>query len=88
MSKNYMKQALLVKLGGIKEVLNKTKEFVSAKTEGMFVERAKEISYEEMMEMGSQGTKVIHPRAVEMAQHYGIPIFITNFEGKRGTLIH
>ncbi len=36
-----------------------------------------EITYEEMMEMGSQGAKVVHPRAVEIAQHYGVEILIT-----------
>ena len=39
-----------------------------------------EISYEEMMEMGSQGAKVVHPRAVEIAMQYGVQLFITNME--------
>ncbi len=47
-----------------------------------------EISYGEMMEMGSQGAKVVHPRAVEMAQHYGIEIFVTGMVNPHeGTLI-
>jgi len=48
-----------------------------------------EISYEEMMEMGSQGAKVVHPRAVEIAQLNGVEIFITSSANPhRGTLIH
>lgn len=39
-----------------------------------------EISYEELMEMGSQGAKVVHPRAVEIAQQYGVEIFITSMD--------
>jgi len=38
----------------------------------------KDITYDEMMEMGSQGAKVIHPRAVEIAKQYGVEIFITS----------
>jgi len=48
-----------------------------------------EISYEELMEMGSQGAKVVHPRAVEIAMRYGVEIFITDYKNPhRGTLIH
>jgi len=45
------------------------------------------ITYEEMLEMASQGAKVIHPRAVEMAMQYGVEIFITGMDSKVGTLI-
>ena len=41
-----------------------------------------EISYEEMMEMGSQGAKVVHPRAVELAKRNNVILFITGMEGK------
>jgi len=37
----------------------------------------KEMTYDELMEMGSQGAKVVHPRAVEIAQRYRVPLFIT-----------
>ena len=37
-----------------------------------------EISYEEMMEMGSQGAEVINPVAVEWAMLHGVEIFITS----------
>ena len=48
-----------------------------------------EISYEEMMEMGSQGAKVVHPRAVEIAHHFAVEIFITSLDNpSKGTLIH
>jgi len=49
----------------------------------------KEIGYEEMMEMGSQGAKVVHPRAVTLAQRYGVEILVTNESNyPKGTLIH
>lgn len=47
-----------------------------------------EISYEEMMEMGALGAKVVHPRAVELAMINGVEIFITSFTNPdKGTLI-
>jgi len=39
-----------------------------------------EITYDELMEMGNQGAKVVHPRAVEIAQEYGVELFITAME--------
>lgn len=48
-----------------------------------------EISYEEMMEMGASGAKVVHPRAVELAMINGVEIFVTGLDNpSRGTLIH
>ena len=48
-----------------------------------------EIGYDELMEMGSQGAKVVHPRAVEIAERYGVQILITNFDhSNKGTLVH
>lgn len=46
-----------------------------------------EISYEELMEMGSQGSKVVNPVAVEWAMLYGVELFITSMEGSSGTMI-
>ena len=47
-----------------------------------------EISYEEMLEMASQGAKVVHPRAVELAQVNNIPILVTSLSNyPKGTLI-
>jgi len=47
-----------------------------------------DISYEEMLEMASQGAKVLHPRAVEIAWRYNIPILVTSLSNyPKGTLI-
>ena len=51
--------------------------------------KLKEIGYEEMLELASYGTKVIHPRAVELAELYNMPILVTSsFSDSEGTIIH
>ena len=48
-----------------------------------------EIGYEEMLELATYGTKVIHPRAVELGERFKIPIVIaSSFTDSPGTLIH
>ena len=48
-----------------------------------------EISYEEMLEMVSGLSSPIHPRAVELAWRYNVPVLITSIANyPRGTLIH
>jgi aspartate kinase len=48
-----------------------------------------EISYDEMLEMASQGARVMHPRAVELGAIYGIPILVaSSMTDAPGTLIH
>ena len=48
-----------------------------------------EIGYDEMLELATWGTKVMHPRAVELGELYGIPILVaSSFSDKPGTLIH
>jgi len=48
-----------------------------------------DIGYEEMLEMSTYGAKVMHPRAVELGQIYGVPILVaSSFMDKPGTLIH
>jgi aspartate kinase len=48
-----------------------------------------EISYEEMLEMASQGARVMHPRAVELGSIYAIPILVAgSMKEAPGTLIH
>lgn len=37
-----------------------------------------QINFEEMGELASEGAKVIHPRAVEMADMHGVPVWIKN----------
>jgi len=43
--------------------------------------------YAEVYEMASQGAKVIHPRAVEIARQAQVPIRVVGLDGKRGTVI-
>ena len=48
-----------------------------------------EIGYDEMLELAIHGTKVMHPRAVELGELYGIPILVaSSFSQEPGTLIH
>lgn len=48
-----------------------------------------EISYEEMLELGVMGAKVMHPRAVELGELYSVAIEVrSSFHDQRGTLIH
>ena len=48
-----------------------------------------EISYEEMLEVASYGSKVMHPRAIELGQIYNMPILVaSSFDDAPGTLIH
>ncbi|MDD5127611.1 MAG: aspartate kinase [Dehalococcoidales bacterium] len=67
-------------------------------TEGIFTadprivpeaQRLDEISYDEMLELATYGSKVIHPRAVEIGELYSVPILVaSSFNHKPGTLIH
>lgn len=48
-----------------------------------------EIGYEEMLELAQLGARVMHPRAVELAELYGMPIQVaSSFTETPGTLIH
>lgn len=48
----------------------------------------KELSFEEMMEMASLGSKVLHIRSVEIAAKYGVKIHLrSSFERREGTYI-
>ncbi len=51
--------------------------------------RLKDIGYEEMLELASQGAGVLNPRAVEFGQIYDLPILVaSSFQETPGTLIH
>jgi aspartate kinase len=51
--------------------------------------KLEELGYEEMLELASQGAKVLHPRAVELGELYDIPILVaSSFTQSPGTLIH
>lgn len=47
-----------------------------------------EIEYEEMLELASLGAKVMHSRSIELAQKYGVEVYVGRTCGKvRGTYI-
>ena len=46
------------------------------------------ITYEEILELASLGSKVLHPRSVELAMKYGIKIHVrSSFNKKLGTMV-
>ncbi|HEX6031596.1 MAG TPA: aspartate kinase [Tepidiformaceae bacterium] len=48
-----------------------------------------DLSYEEMLELATQGSKVIHNRAVELASVYHLPIYVaSSMVDAPGSLIH
>ncbi|GIW10970.1 MAG: aspartokinase [Dehalococcoidia bacterium] len=48
----------------------------------------RDISYEEMLELASQGAKVMHPRAVELGEVFDLPILVaSSFNDRPGTII-
>ena len=50
--------------------------------------RLPRVTFEEMLEMASLGSKVLHPRSVEFAGKYGVPVrVLSSFEEGPGTLI-
>ena len=51
--------------------------------------RLPEISYEEMLEMATYGSRMLHPRAVELGEIFKVPILVaSSFSQSPGTLIH
>lgn len=47
-----------------------------------------QISYEEMLELAALGAAVLHPRSVEIAKKYGIPVWVrSSFDESEGTKI-
>ncbi len=52
-------------------------------------QKLSEIGYEEMLELATAGSKVLHPRAVELGELYQIPILVaSSFTSNPGTMIH
>jgi len=48
-----------------------------------------EISYDEMLELATYGSKAMHPRAIELGGVFNVPILVaSSFTDKPGTLIH
>ncbi|MDT8859464.1 aspartate kinase [Alkalihalobacillus sp. MEB130] len=60
-------------------------------TDPRFVKKARKlhsISYDEMLEMANLGAGVLHPRAVEFAKNYDVPLMVaSSMEEVEGTLI-
>ncbi|WP_079509964.1 aspartate kinase [Mesobacillus jeotgali] len=60
-------------------------------TDPRFVKSARKllsVSYDEMLELANLGAGVLHPRAVEFAKNYGLPIEVrSSMEKERGTII-
>ncbi len=51
--------------------------------------KLKDITYEEMLEMASKGSKILMPRSVEIAAVYNVPIYVaSSFNDEPGTLVH
>lgn len=47
-----------------------------------------DISYEEMLELANLGAQVLHPRAVENAKHFGVPLVVkSSFTEGNGTSV-
>ncbi|MBU4533304.1 MAG: aspartate kinase [Eubacteriales bacterium] len=52
------------------------------------VRKLEQISHDEMLELASLGAVVLHPRAVELAKLYGVPMVVrSSFNENPGTLI-
>lgn len=50
--------------------------------------KIKNITYEEILELASLGSKVLHPRSVELAMKYGIRVHVrSSFNRKSGTMV-
>lgn len=50
--------------------------------------RLKKVAYEEILEMASQGAKVLHTRSVELAMKYGVRVAVrSTFDEGEGTLL-
>lgn len=50
--------------------------------------RLRKISYDEMLEMARAGSKVLHPRSVELAKKYEVPVTVkSTFFDDEGTLV-
>jgi aspartate kinase len=51
--------------------------------------KLKDITYEEMLELASKGSKILQPRSVEIAAVYNVPLYVaSSFNDEPGTLVH
>lgn len=50
--------------------------------------KLQKVAYEEMLEMASAGAKVLHPRSVELAKKFNVPVYVkSSFNDEMGTLV-
>jgi aspartate kinase len=50
--------------------------------------RLNRITYDEMLEMARAGAKVLHPRSVELAKKFNVPVYVkSSFTDEGGTLV-
>ncbi|MBP2032629.1 aspartate kinase [Clostridium algifaecis] len=81
--------AIAVKLNGLCEIYTDVDGIYSVDPrEHKDASKLYEIDYEEMLELSSLGAQVMHPRSIELAQKYSIPIYVGLSNSKiRGTII-
>ena len=81
--------ALAVKLSGSCEIYTDVDGIYSVDPRAYpEAKKLDEIEYEEMLELASLGAQVMHSRSIELAQKYGIPIYVGRSNGNIvGTLI-
>lgn len=81
--------ALAVKLNGSCEIYTDVAGIYSVDPRDYKeAKKLDEIEYEEMLELASLGAQVMHSRSIELAQKYGIPIYVgLSNSDIRGTLI-
>ncbi|MCB2290538.1 aspartate kinase [Clostridium sp. CS001] len=81
--------ALAVKLNGSCEIYTDVAGIYSVDPRDYKeAKKLDEIEYEEMLELASLGAQVMHSRSIELAQKYGIPIYVgLSNSNIRGTLI-
>ena len=82
----------------IAAALNSKKCFIYSDVDGIYsadpnkIKNAKkidEISYDEMLEISSEGAKVLHNRCIEIGEKYDIPIIAkSTFNDSKGTIIN
>ncbi|MGL6106896.1 aspartate kinase [Romboutsia sp.] len=69
--------ALAVKLGGMCEIYTDVDGIYSTDPRKYTTaKKLEEIEYEEMLELASLGAQVMHSRSIELAQKYGIEIYV------------
>lgn len=69
--------ALAVRLGGSCEIYTDVDGIYSVDPRKYkYAKKLEEIDYEEMLELSSLGAQVMHSRSIELAQKYGVPVYV------------